>query len=108
MLPGSLQDSERPAEALAHESVGRGRSFGICQRSIFVLDLVAGLQQSHGQVGVFSDGVVVVTAGGANGLGAPSTDGSGDDADARKSVKGAPFEILAGDVFQGLPASPRD
>src|SRR6266853_795393 len=48
MFEDGLQNSERPTEALAHEGVGGGRSFGEGERHVFVLDAIAVAQESHG------------------------------------------------------------
>src|ERR1017187_8340404 len=45
VLPDGLEDSEGPAEALAHEAVGGGGRLGKGQGAVLVLDLVAVLQQ---------------------------------------------------------------
>ena len=52
-----LQDAEGPAEALPHEAVRVDRGLGEGERLVFVDDAVALLEQVHGQVGVFGDGV---------------------------------------------------
>ena len=106
MFVDGLQDAEGPAEALAHEAVGVGGRFGEGEGHVFVFDAVAEAQQGHGEVGVFGDGIDVVAAGFADGGDAPCADGSGDDADGAENVEGAAFKILAGDVFEGLPAGP--
>ncbi len=72
---------KRPAEALAHEAVCVDGGFGEGEGLVFVDDGVALLEEVHGEVGVFGDGVGVVAAGGFDGLGAPGSDGSGDDGD---------------------------
>ncbi len=81
-------------------------SLGECERLILVDDGVALLEKIHGQVGVFGDGVGVVAVAGFDGRGAPCADGSGDDGDDVEEIEGAAFEVLAGDVFEGLPACP--
>ena len=63
-------------------------------------------EQGHGEVGVFGDGVDGVAAGSLDGAGAPCADGSGNDGDDVEEVEGAALEVLAGDVFEGLPAGP--
>ena len=101
-----LQDAEGPAEALAHQAVGVDGGFGEGERLVFVDDGVALLEQVHGEVGVFGDGVGVVAAAGLDGCGAPRADGSGHDHDDVEEVERAALEVLAGDVFERLPAGP--
>ena len=76
------------------------------QRAVFVVDFEALFEQVHGEVGVFGDGVERIAAGGFDGRGAPCADGSGNDGDDVEEVEGAALEVLAGDVFEGLPAGP--
>ncbi len=64
MLPDGLQGSKRPAEALAHQSLGVDGRLGEGQRAVLVDDLEAQFEQGHGEVGVFGDGVDGVAAGG--------------------------------------------
>ncbi len=81
VFPDGLEDAEGPAEALAGEAVGVDGSFGEGEGLVFVDDGVALLEEVHGEVGVFGDGVGVVAAAGADGRGAPGSDGSGNDHD---------------------------
>ena len=106
VLEDGLQDAEGPAEALAHEAVHVDRGLGEGEGLVLVDDGVALLEEVHGEVGVFGDGVGVVAAAGLDGGGAPGADGSGDDHDDVEEVQGAALEVLAGDVFEGLPAGP--
>src|ERR1035437_10927028 len=106
MLEDGLQNSERPAEALPHERVGSGWSLGEGERPVFVLHAIAVAQQSHGEIGVFGYGIHVVTAGFANGRYAPGSNGARAPAYRAPGVERAPLEILAGAVFEGLPAGP--
>ena len=48
-----------------------------------------------------------IAAGGLDGRGAPCADGAGNDGDDVEEVEGAALEVLAGDVFEGLPAGPQ-
>ncbi len=80
--------------------------FGESQRAVLVDDLEALFEQVHGEVGVFGDGVEGIAAGGFDGGGAPGADGSGNDGDDVEEVESAALEVLAGDVFEGLPAGP--
>ena len=106
MLPDGLGDAERPAEALAHEALGRSGRFSIGQRAVFAHDSPLVLQQLHGQVSIFGDRVSVVTSSLLHSFHAPCANGSRNHADRAQHVEGTAFEILAGDVFQRLPASP--
>ena len=107
MLPGGLQDSEGPAEALSHESVRLGGSFGEGKRAVLVFDLVAVLQQCHREVGILGHGIHVVAASDTHGSSTPCSDCAGNHADRRECVQSAALEVLAGDVFQRLPARPQ-
>ena len=62
MLPDCLQNSEGPAEALAHEAAGIDGRLSERERAIFVDHLVFLLKQIHGQVGIFGDGVDGIAA----------------------------------------------
>ena len=62
MFPDRLQDSEGPAEALAHEAAGVDGRLGEGKGAIFVNHLVPLLEQVHGEVGVFGDGVDGIAA----------------------------------------------
>jgi len=107
MFPDRLQGAEGPAEALAHEAAGVDGRLSISQGAVFVVDFPARFEQAHGEVGVFSHGVERVSAGCFYGRGAPCADGAGNHGDDMKEVKGAALEVLAGDVFQSLPAVQR-
>ncbi len=62
-----LQDAEGPAEALAHEAVHVDGGLGEGERLVLVDDGVALLEEVHGEVGVFGDGVGVVASAGVDG-----------------------------------------
>ena len=106
MLPDSLEGAERPAEALAHEAAGVDGRLSKSKGPVFVVDAEALFKEVHGEVGVFGHGVERIAAGGFDGRGAPRADGAGNDGDDVEEVEGAAFEVLAGDVFEGLPARP--
>ena len=101
-----LEDAEGPAEALAHEAVGVDGGFREGEGLVFVDDGVTLFEEVHGEVGVFGNGVGVVAVAILDGGGAPGADGSGNDHDDVEEVQSAAFEILRGDVFEGLPAGP--
>ena len=107
MLPDRLQGAERPAEALAHQALGIDGRLSKRQRAVFVVDLQPLLEQVHGQVGVFGHGVERIAAGGLHRRGAPCANGSGNHRDHVEQVQRAALEVLAGDVFEGLPARPQ-
>ena len=67
---------------------------------------IAVAQQSHGEIGVFGYGVDMVAAGFANGRYAPGSNCARDHAYRAHGVERSPLEILAGDVFERLPARP--
>src|SRR5204862_7799608 len=106
MLPYGLENSERPAKALAHQSASADRSFSVGKRAVFVDDAEAHAQDVHGEVGVFGDGVRVISAGLPHGLGSPGAKCAGDNRDGAEQIKCAPLEILTGNVFERLPARP--
>ena len=106
MLPDGLEDAEGPAEALSHKSAGVAGGLGEGQGAILVDDLEFLLEEIHGEVGVLGHGIDGISASGFDCGGAPCADGSGDDGDNVKEIKGAALEVLTGDVFEGLPAGP--
>jgi len=106
VLPDGLQNPKRPAKALAHQAVGVGWSFGEGESAVLVFHAVAVAQEGHGQIRIFGDGVHVVATGFADCVHAPGTDRSWHDAHCAHGVKSPPLEILAGDVFERLPARP--
>ena len=106
MFVNRLQNAERPAETLAHQAICVGRRLGIGERHVFVLDAISAAQQRHGEVGILGDGIDVIAASLAHCGNAPRADRAGHDADRAQNVERAPLKILAGDVFQGLPARP--
>ena len=106
MLPDGLQGAEGPAEALAHEAFCIDGRLSVGESAVFKINSQALFEQVHGEVGVFGDGVERIAAGRFDGSGAPCADGAGDDGDDVKEVESAALKILAGDVFEGLPAGP--
>ena len=106
MFIDRLQDAEGPAETLAHQGVRVGGRLGVGERHVFVFDAISQAQQGHGEVGVFGDGVNVVSAGLAHCRNAPGADRARHHADRAQHVESAALEVLAGDVFQSLPARP--
>ena len=62
VLEDRLQSSEGPAEALAHESARIDGRFSEGERAIFVDDLVLLLEQVHGEVGIFGNGIDGIAA----------------------------------------------
>ena len=63
-------------------------------------------QQRHGEIRVFGDGIDVEGAGCAHCGDTPGTNCSGNDADCTESIESTALKVLAGDVFEGLPARP--
>src|SRR5208282_4495827 len=106
MLKDGLQNSERPAKALAHERVGTGRSLGEGEGQVFVFHAIAVAQERHSQIGVFGDGVHVVAARFADRRGTPGADRARHHAHRAHGIERSPLKILAGDVFERLPARP--
>ena len=107
VLEDRLQRSEGPAEALTHEAVGIDGRLGEGERLIFVNDLVSLLEQVHGEVGIFRNGIDGVAAACEHGRRCASADGSGNHGDDIEEIERAAFEVLAGDVFESLPACPQ-
>src|SRR5277367_170590 len=106
MFEDSLQRSERPAEALAHQAFGIDWRLSERERLVFVNHLVALFQKIHREVRVFGDGIDRIAAAVKDRGGAPCADGSGDNRDHVEQIEGPALEVLAGDVFKRLPACP--
>src|SRR5882757_3617239 len=101
-----LQNAEGPAEALTDEAIGIDRRLGECERAVFVDYAVALFEEIHGEVGIFGDGVGVIASAGLYRVGSPRANRAGDDHHDVEEVQRAAFEVLAGDVFERLPAGP--
>ncbi len=106
VFPNRLHDAEGPAEALPHQPIRGGRSLGVGQGTVFIVHPVAGLEQRHRQVSIFGNGVVVISTGRKYRSRSPCADRAGNDAHRVQCVERAAFEVLAGDIFQRLPAGP--
>ena len=104
VFPESLQRAEGPAEALANELAGGFGGFGPGDGFFVVADAPAEAADRDGEVGVFGDGVGGDAAGGGDGFFAPSAERAGNDRDAIQKIERALLHILAGDVFERLPA----
>src|SRR5487761_462597 len=104
MLPDGLQGAERPAETLANQGFDRVGDFGVTDGVFVIENFPAVAANGEGEVSVFGDGVSRKAAARAHGFGAPGADGAGNHGNAIQQIESALFEILAGDVFQGLPA----
>src|SRR5437899_6270796 len=107
VLPHRLQNAERPAETLAHQAICRRGSLGVGESHIFVLDPKAAAQQGHGEVSVLRNGVNVEASSLAHGRDSPGANGSRYHANRAQRIESATLEILAGDVFERLPAGPQ-
>src|ERR1700676_192584 len=105
VLPDGLQCAEGPAETLADELAGSFRSIGPGDGFFVVGNAPAEAANGDGQVGVFGDGVRGDAAGGLDSGFAPGAESTGDDGDAIEQIESALFHVLAGDVFESLPAS---
>ena len=81
VLEDGLEDAEAPAKALTGEAVGGVGGLGEGEGLVLVDDGVTLFEEIHGEVGVFGDGIGGVATAGADGGGAPSADGAGDDHD---------------------------
>src|SRR5258708_3106360 len=104
MLPERLQSAEGPAEALADELPGCFRRFGPGDGLFIVGDAPTETADGDGQVGVLGNRVRGDAARGIDGLFAPGTERAGHNGDAIQEVEGALLHVLAGDVFERLPA----
>ena len=104
MLPEGLQRAKRPAKALADELAGGIGSFRPSDGLFVVANAPANPADGNGQVGVFGHGVRGDPAGGFDGLLAPGAESARNHGDAIEKIKGAFFHVLAGDVFERLPA----
>src|SRR5271168_3649181 len=82
------------------------RSFGEGEGAVVVLHFVSGAQQAHGEVSVFGNGDCIESAEVAHSGGSPSANGAGDNAHRADGIESTALEVLAGDVFKGLPARP--
>ena len=104
MFPERLQRAERPAETLADQR-GRGfRRVGPADRFFLVINFPARATDGDGQIGIFRDGIRGETAGIVDRFGAPRAQRAGNDGNAIQQIERALFQILAGDVFERLPA----
>jgi len=104
MFPDGLQSAESPAEALANQTLDRVGDFGVADGVFVVENFPAVAANGEGEVGVFRDSVSRETSARAHDLRAPGSHRSGDDGNAIQQIESALFEILAGDVFERLPA----
>ena len=68
---------------------------------------VALLQEIHREVGIFGYGINVISTSLFDRRCAPGADRPRDDRYHPEDIQGTPFEILAGEIFQGLPARPQ-
>ena len=107
MLPHRLQRSKRPAESLPHQPVCIDRSLGKRQRAVFIRHLQPLLQQAHRQIGVLGHRVHRIAPGLLHGLCAPRPNRPRNHRHHIKQVQRPPLEVLAGDVFESLPARPQ-
>ena len=105
MFPHGLQRTEGPAEALANESFDGFGNLGAADSVFVVEDFPAIAADGEGEVGVFGYGIARKAMMLAQQAGAPRANGTWNDRNAIQQIEGALFEVLAGDVFEGLPAS---
>src|SRR4029077_5704389 len=104
MLPDGLQRAKGPAESLADQCLHGVGDFGAADGVLVVNNLPAIAADGERQVGIFSNRVAGEAAVAAKQVGAPRADGAGNNGDAIQQVKSALFKVLAGDVFERLPA----
>src|SRR6266702_117274 len=107
MFEDRLQYPERPAETLAHQPVHIDGRLGEGQRAVFIDHRIALLQQVHREVGVFGDGVGVIATAVLDGSRSPRSNGAGYHHYDVEQIERATLEVLAGDVFERLPARPQ-
>src|SRR6185437_14750977 len=104
MLPDGLERAKGPAEALANQTLDRVGNFGVADGVFVVENFPAMPTDGEGEVGVFGDGVSGETSAGAHDFRTPGSHRSGYHRNAIQQIESALFEILAGDVFESLPA----
>src|SRR5579884_3550414 len=104
VLEDSLQDPERPAEALPHQTIDRRGRFSKCQRAVFINDLVILLQQVHRQVRIFRYRIDGISSTLDHRCCAPGSDCTWNDCDYVEQVQRPALKVLAGDVLERLPA----
>src|SRR5579871_2422888 len=104
VLPESLQRAEGPPETLANQLAGGFGSFGPGDSFFVVADAPAEAADRDGEVSVFGDRVRCDAAGGRDRFLAPSAERARHNGDAIQQIEGALLHVLAGDVFERLPA----
>ncbi len=107
MFDDRLQNSKRPAETLTHQAAHVIRRLGKCKRAVLIYHFQSLLQQAHGQVGIFGDRVHVVTLRRLYRSSTPRADRPRNNGDHIEQIERAAIEVLAGDVFERLPARPK-
>src|SRR5262249_36694006 len=105
MFPERLQGAEGPAKTLANQGAGGVRSLGPGDGALFVGDAPAKTPNGNGKVRIFGNRVGGNATTGFNSLLAPGAERAGYDRDAVQQIEGALLHVLAGDVFESLPAS---
>ncbi len=104
VLPEGLQGAKGPTETLSNEGLWSDGGFGPGDGIFVIGDAPAEAANGDGEIGVFGDGVRRDATGGFDGLATPGTKSAGNDRDAIQEIEGALFHVLAGDVFERLPA----
>ncbi len=104
MLPDGLQRAERPAESLANQRVHGLGDFGAADGVFVVQNLPAVATNGQRQIGVFGNRVARKSAVAAQQIRAPRAHRAGHHGNAIQQIERALFEVLAGDVFERLPA----
>ena len=92
---------------MPHKTASRARGLGVGQRPILVMNAVTRFKQGHGEIRVFGNGVRLITTGVTHRRCAPGADRARHDRYHPEDIQGTPFEILAGEIFEGLPARPQ-
>src|ERR1700682_3285073 len=104
MLPDRLKRAEGPAEALTHERCPGLRRLCPGDGFFVIADAPAGPADRDGKVGIFCDRIARKPFRGAQGIDWPCSQCSRDHGNTIEQIEGALLQILAGDVFEGLPA----
>ena len=104
MLPDRLQRPECPAETLADQRVDRFGNFRAADRFFVVKNLPAVAANRERQVGIFRHRIARKAALAAQQVRSPRAHGARHHGNAIQQIKRALFEVLAGDVFERLPA----
>src|SRR5262249_62208233 len=103
MVPRRLKRPVHPAISLSDEAPNRIRSLGQRNGFVFVLDLMAELSNSHGQLRVFSQSYATEASGLFNQFSTPRSHRARHHRHAVQYVERPAIQVLTGDVLECLP-----